>query len=143
MIFDTLTYANRLKAAGLEPKIAEAQAAANAELFSSLIEDRLVTKDDLREALSNALKDMATKSDLQKFITKDEAKSFVTKDEARSFATKDDIEALRKELFELEARIDMKMELRFKELENRLLLRLGGMMMAGLAVIGVFIRFLH
>ncbi len=43
--FDTLAYAKRLKAAGFEDKQAETLAEAQAEM----IDERLVTKQDLRE----------------------------------------------------------------------------------------------
>ena len=47
--FDTLAYANRLKAVGVESKAAEEMAEANAELFSELIENNLATKQDIVE----------------------------------------------------------------------------------------------
>ena len=49
MAFDTLAYANRLKAAGVDSKMAEAQAEANAEMVAALLNDGLVTRQDLLE----------------------------------------------------------------------------------------------
>jgi hypothetical protein len=45
--FDTLKYANRLKAAGAEPKIAEAEAEALAEVFGLNLNE-VATRDDLK-----------------------------------------------------------------------------------------------
>jgi hypothetical protein len=45
--FDTLKYANRLKAAGAEPKIAEAEAEALAEVFELNLNE-VATRDDLK-----------------------------------------------------------------------------------------------
>lgn len=45
LVFDTLQYANKLKAAGVPDKQAEVQAEAMAEI----IEERLATKKDLKE----------------------------------------------------------------------------------------------
>ena len=46
-MFDTLAYANKLKAAGVEPKIAEVQAELQAELLSELAQNTLATKADI------------------------------------------------------------------------------------------------
>jgi hypothetical protein len=45
LIFDTLRYANKLKAAGVPEKQAEVQA----EALADIVDERLVTKQDLRE----------------------------------------------------------------------------------------------
>jgi hypothetical protein len=45
--FDTLAYANKLKAVGIAANVAEAHANANADLFGGLIEDTLATKADV------------------------------------------------------------------------------------------------
>jgi len=47
--FDTLAYANKLKAAGADAKLAEIQAEATAEILTDLVNDRLSTKDDLKD----------------------------------------------------------------------------------------------
>jgi hypothetical protein len=47
--FDTLAYANKLKEVGVGPKIAETQAEVTAEILSNLINDRLSTKDHLKD----------------------------------------------------------------------------------------------
>lgn len=52
LTFDTLKFANKLKAAGLPPDQAEAQAEALAEVIELNIQD-LVTKDDLVTSLKD------------------------------------------------------------------------------------------
>lgn len=52
LTFDTLKFANKLKAAGLPPDQAEAQAEALAEVIELNIQD-LVTKDDLTVSLKD------------------------------------------------------------------------------------------
>jgi hypothetical protein len=63
--FDTLAFANRLKAAGMEQKQAEAQAGAQAELLSVLVNSELATKTELY-AVRTELKQeiLATKTEL-------------------------------------------------------------------------------
>jgi len=46
--FDTLKYANRLKAAGIDPKHAEAEAEALSEVFGINLQT-IATKDDIRQ----------------------------------------------------------------------------------------------
>lgn len=45
IVFDTLAYANKLKAAGVPEKQAEIQA----ETFAEIIEEKIATKHDLKE----------------------------------------------------------------------------------------------
>lgn len=45
--FDTLAFANRLKRAGFEPKLAEAKAEAQAEVLSEFLDNKLATKQDI------------------------------------------------------------------------------------------------
>ncbi|MBU2766651.1 DUF1640 domain-containing protein [Acidithiobacillus ferrivorans] len=52
LTFDTLKFANKLKAAGLPPDQAEAQAEALAEVIELNIQD-LVTKDDIIASLKD------------------------------------------------------------------------------------------
>lgn len=52
--FDTLAFANRLKAAGIDAKYAEAAAEANAAMVASLLDNGLSTRQDLVE-LENRL----------------------------------------------------------------------------------------
>lgn len=45
--FDTLAYANKLKAAGADSRLAEVQAEATAEIIGGLMDSQLATKQDL------------------------------------------------------------------------------------------------
>jgi hypothetical protein len=47
--FDTLAYANKLKAVGMDPKIAEVQAELQAGLLNELTTNQLATKKDIQE----------------------------------------------------------------------------------------------
>lgn len=93
--FDTLTYANRLKAGGFPPHLAEAQAMAQGELMGNLIDNHLATKEDI-------------------------------------ITTKEDIKNLRNEV-----RIEI------KDLEHRLLIKLGGIMAGSTALIVGLLTILH
>lgn len=46
-IFDTLAFANRLKNAGADTRLAEVHAEATAEILGGLMENQLATKNDL------------------------------------------------------------------------------------------------
>ncbi len=59
VMFDTLAYANRLKAAGADPKIAEVQAEANAEMIASLVEGTLATKQDIADLRADLRQEIA------------------------------------------------------------------------------------
>lgn len=54
LTFDTLAYSKRLKAAGVPEKQAEVQA----EAFAEIIEERLATKQDLKELENTLRRDM-------------------------------------------------------------------------------------
>ena len=53
MAFDTLAYANKLKAAGVSSEIAEAHASANLKMIESLVDTTLATKSDLAKMESH------------------------------------------------------------------------------------------
>ncbi|MBF0536964.1 MAG: DUF1640 domain-containing protein [Nitrospirae bacterium] len=125
LIFDTHTYVKRLKAAGFTEEQAEVQA----ESMSSLIEEGLATKRDLKELETSLKRDM---KELETSLKRD-MKELET--------------SLRHNMKELETslRRDMKeLETSFKrdikELELRLSIRLGTIMAAGIAAIAVLMR---
>jgi hypothetical protein len=102
-IFDTLQYANKLKAVGVPEKQAEVQAEAMVEL----IEDKLATKKDLEQAKSELKKDIEqVKSEL-----------------------KLDIEVSKNEL-----------KRDIKELELRMTIKLGSLMIAGMGVLVILMK---
>ena len=88
--FDTLKYANRLKAAGAEPRIAEAEAEALAEVFEL------------------NLKEVATREDLK----------------------------------QMEERLNEKMDARFLQLEQRRIIKLGGLMVVAIGVVATLVKIL-
>ena len=97
--FDTLAYAKKLIAAGVPAQQAEVQAEAIAEI----IEDRLSTKQDLKEL------EVALKQDLKEL----------------EVALKYDI-------------LDLKRDM--KEMEQRIIIKLGAMMAASIAIIAALIK---
>jgi hypothetical protein len=54
-IFDTHHYVKKLEASGLDPKQAEAQVEFQAEILSTIIDNTIVTKENLKDT-SNELK---------------------------------------------------------------------------------------
>ena len=109
--FDTHRYVKRLTAAGMP----ETQAEIIADEQRALIDDQLATKQDIKAL------EAATKQDIA--ATRQDIK-------ALEAATRREIAATRREIKELEAstRRDL------KELEHRLTIRLGGMMIAGFSI---------
>ena len=49
--FDTLAYANRLKSAGMDSKVAETQAEVTAEIIKDLTDKKLATKEDVKNEI--------------------------------------------------------------------------------------------
>ena len=88
--FDTLKYANRLKAAGAESRIAEAEAEALAEVFEL------------------NLKEVATREDLK----------------------------------QMEERLNEKMDTRFIQLEQRMIIKLGGLMVVAIGAVATLVKIL-
>ena len=88
--FDTLKYANRLKAAGAESRIAEAEAEALAEVFEL------------------NLKEVATRDDLK----------------------------------QMKERLNEKMDARFLQLEQRMIIKLGGLMVIAIGAVATLVKIL-
>ncbi len=103
--FDTLAFANRLQAVGVDRALSEALADALGAQFA-----HLATRDDLRT--------FATGLDLDKLATKDDLCNFATKDDLRNFATKDDL----------------------RDLEHRLTIRLGTMLIVAIGALAALVR---
>jgi len=142
--FDTLAYANRLKAAGLESKIAETQAEANADMLASIMEGVLVTKQDLIG--------FATKEDLLGLATKQDLNHLEAKMDARfehlesRFEHKFEYLESKFEHYatsEALARLESKVDKLGPELTLQLTLRLGGLVLGSLAGITAVFSFLH
>jgi len=88
--FDTLKYANRLKAAGAEPKIAEAEAEALAEVFELNLNE-VATRDDLKH---------------------------------------------------MEERLNERLEARLLQLEQRMIIKLGGLMVVAIGAVATLVKIL-
>jgi hypothetical protein len=88
--FDTLKYANRLKAAGAESKIAEAEAEALAEVFELNLNE-VATRDDLKH---------------------------------------------------MEERLNERLEARLLQLEQRMVIKLGGLMVVAIGVVATLVKIL-
>jgi hypothetical protein len=88
--FDTLKYANRLKAAGAEPKIAEAEAEALAEVFGLNLNE-VATRDDLKH---------------------------------------------------MEERLNERLEARLLQLEQRMIIKLGGLMVVAIGAVATLVKIL-
>ncbi len=121
VMFDTLAYANKLKAAGVDPKAAEVQAEANAEMVATLLESTLVTKKDLTEAQAGLKQDIA---------------------EVRA-ELKQDIAEMRAELKQDIAEVRAELKQDIAQLETRLTLRLGGIMVGTVTVATTILSVLH
>ena len=121
--FDTLAFANRLQAVGVDRALSEALADALGAQFA-----HLATRDDLRTfATGLDLDKLATKDDLRNFATKDDLRNFATKDDLRNFATKDDLR-----------NFATKDDLR--DLEHRLTIRLGTMLIVAIGALAALVR---
>ena len=88
--FDTLKYANRLKAAGAEPKIAEAEAEALAEVFELNLNE-VATRDNLKH---------------------------------------------------MEERLNERLEARLLQLEQRMVIKLGGLMVVAIGAVATLVKIL-
>ena len=89
---DTLAFARKLEAAGVD----RGQAEAHAEALNEVVVIRyseLATKADLeRFPTREDPEPFAIKDDLQRFATKEDLKRFATKEDLKRFATKEDLE---------------------------------------------------
>ncbi|MGZ5054738.1 MAG: DUF1640 domain-containing protein [Methylobacter sp.] len=90
LTFDTLKYANRLKAAGAESKIAEAEAEALAEVFELNLNE-IATRDDLKH---------------------------------------------------MEERLNERLEARLLQLEQRMVIKLGGLMVVAIGAVATLVKIL-
>jgi Tfp pilus assembly protein PilO len=88
--FDTLKYANRLKAAGAEPRIAEAEAEALAEVFELNLNE-VATREDLKHT---------------------------------------------------EERLNERLDARLLQLEQRMIIKLGGLMVVAIGAVATLVKIL-
>lgn len=139
IMFDTLQYSKKLRNAGFTEKQAEIQA----EAFAEIIEDKLVTKKDLKDAeigLKQDIKNLeiATKQAIKnlEIATKQDIKNLeiATKQDIKSLeiSTKQDLKSLEKEF-----RLEMKV------LENRITIKTGSIMAFGLSLLVTLMKILN
>ena len=119
---DTLAYARRLREAGFSEEQAEAQA----EALAAAMTDSLATKHDFRELA------LATKQDFRELELRTSAEFAAVRSEMAAQGA-----ALRHEMREMEIRLVARMDTGFADLERRMTMRLGGIMVAGIGVITV------
>ncbi len=113
--FDTLKFANRLKAAGVPDKQAEAEAEA------------------LAEVMEINLRDLATKEDLERFKT--DIQRDLRELEQRMIGLEQRMEDRLQEL-------EQRMEGRLRELEQRMTIKLGALMAVAVGVVAALVKLL-
>ena len=125
--FDTHAYVKRLKLVGFSDAQAEAQSELQAEVLSSLVTEKLATKDDLLQATTSLKQDIAalaaeTKQDLA----------------ALAAETKQDIAALaaetKQEFIRQDSKID-KLDIKFTGKFNQLYWMLGFLLATNITVL--------
>ena len=130
LAFDTHKYVKRLTAVGMP----ENQAEVIADEQRSLIEDQLATGYDIKELEAATRQDIAA---VRRDIKELEAATQRDIAEIRR-----DIAEVRRDIKELEERLSQRFDKRLIEMEHRLTLRLGGMMIAGFGVVAALIKLL-
>jgi chromosome segregation ATPase len=147
--FDTLEYAKELEEAGMEPKIAEAQAKAQVKILSNLLDYKVATKDDLKE-LKGEIKDLGIKVNSRI----DQLDSKIDQLDAK-FESK--IDQLDSKINQLDAKfefkidqLDAKFESKFEyfnskmdSLEHKLTTKLGKMMVASVGFMAALFTVFH
>lgn len=123
LAFDTLTYASKLQAAGFT----EEQARAQAEALAGIVADTLATKADIA-ALQRDVKELETalKRDVKELET-------VLKRDIKELET-----ALKRDLKELETALRREIA----AVSDKLTIRLGGMLVVGIAVLAALLKLL-
>ncbi len=152
LTFDILKFARRLKEAGMDPRLAEEQAEALAEVLSAKF-DTLVEKRDLAELRQELLKEIAALRQDNAALRKDmEAADATLRQEMVGEITiiRKDVEALRKDLVNETAALRKEMTaLRQEEvqkdmqlLEQRLVIKLGAMSVVAVGVVATLVKLL-
>jgi hypothetical protein len=111
-VFDTLSYARKLQDAGFT----ESQARAQAEALAEIASENLATKSDiasLETGLRRDMKEMETRLRLE-------------------------IESIRRDMKEMETRLQAEIA----AMSDKLTIRLGGMLVVGITMLGLLIKLL-
>ena len=113
VLFDTLKFVNRLKEVGVDPRQAEVQVNVLAEAMSLIVQDSLDTKQDIAELRET---------------------------------TRQDIQEVRKEVLEVKQNVkglEVRFDIKLKDLENHMLVRLGSMIGGGFAMMLTLMTIFH
>ena len=124
---DTLAYARRLREAGFSEQQAEAQA----DALAAAMTDTLATKQDLRELETRTSAEFAV-------VRHEMAAEFaaVRHEMAAGFAD------IRHDMRELETRMRAHADTGLADLERRMTMRLGGMMVGGIGLVSMLVKIL-
>jgi chromosome segregation ATPase len=107
LLFDTLQFAKELENAGLDAKVAEAQAKAQFRMLTNLLDQQIATRDDIKE-FSNKLE-----------IKLDQNEKYLDQFEVRFDRVELRLDQMEKRLDRLEIRLD-RVETRLDQVEKRL-----------------------
>ncbi len=119
LTFDTLAYVKQLEAVGVPREQAEVQAHA----LRQIIDEKLATKMDIAQVRAEA---EANKQELKRDIMDVRAEAEANKQEL-----KHDIAGIKRDMLEMENRWMHQV----REMESRIVIRLGGMLIAAVGVI--------
>jgi peptidoglycan hydrolase CwlO-like protein len=136
--FDTLAYANKLKKAGCDPKLAEVQAEAQAELLGEFMQNHLATKHDIKD-IRLEMQDIRLEIQSVRADLSAEIQSVRADLSAEIQSVRTDLGA---EIHSVKVDIE-KIKIEIKHLPNLILVRMGGLVIAALAVMTGLIKFLH
>ena len=133
--FDTLKYTKSLVEAGMDRPLAEVQAEEQVKIVANLLQDKLATKDDIKEQkgelsakIDGANKDLCIKID---------------EVNQKLSAKIDEVDKrLSSQISELANQVD-KLSYEMKALVGKVTIRLGGMMIASLTILIALVKLLH
>ena len=128
--FDSLTYANRLKAAGMEAGLAEVQASAMTEVIQGHSHN-LSTKPELQQLGQDLRKDMQSlKSELHQDM------------QSLKSELHQDMQSLRSELHQNMQSLRVEFQKDMQLLEQRMVIKLGSLMVLAIGVVATLVKML-
>ena len=147
--FDTLEYAKILINAGMDRPLAEAQAEAQVRIIASLMQNKLATKDDIRE-VKDDIKDV--KDDIKELGVESEVK--LNELDKRLSSKMDEVDKrLSSKIDEVDKRLsgqiaalsmdvhDIKNEI--KTLQTKIIVKIGGIVVVALTALSVIMKMCH
>lgn len=132
--FNMLNFAKRLKEAGVEPKIAEAQAQVTLEVIVGLLEENLATKQDF----------VIARQDMDLFKQEMKQDMIVLKQEMKQDIAllKQDMKVLKAEMITEIRDTELRLERQINRLE-RVTYKVGGIVAGAIGVINTTLHFLR